>query len=471
MHDPNADTGAAPNRGSPDGWDPNTTTLQDGAVSIDSSGFADWDETDPGHPYNWYMGSRVFASPVVLVVVLPAKRRLPRALQVGGLAWLTLLIRPRWRKVLHIFLTTMLTLSIRFGLGMIAPSIPTLMEMYNPDNDPDLIKDDAPLKFEVFAVSVYVLGLAAGPLLMAPLSHLYGRRVVNFATGLGFGVFTAACAFTQPVGALICARFFAGVYGCGALINGPGSIADLWPEEERNRAQMVYSSGSMLGLVIGPLAGGYMVDAMGMPKALWIYGAAVSGLAMAVVLSGETYAPVLLQRKVNRLRDIHLLTRLDIDRVDTGEIFRRHFIGPLKLCFDSANCAAYAMLTGIAYGYHNSVVSHMSYAVRDMRISLHGLERGETVPRDGSHFLYFNIGCLLALPIIEAIGPVGKDASWRSFWRRFMIGTSLAIIGLFVYGWALESEIVRKTKLGVKEAIDEEIRLASVLVYTGLCFM
>jgi hypothetical protein len=85
--------------------------------------------------------------------------------------------------------------------------------------------------------------------------------------------------------------------------------------------------------------------------------------------------------------------------------------------------------------------------------------------------LYFNIGCLLALPIIEAIGPVGKDASWRSFWRRFMIGTSLAIIGLFVYGWALESEIVRKTKLGVKEAIDEEIRLASVLVYTGLCFM
>jgi hypothetical protein len=57
MHDLNADTGAAPNRGSPDGWDPNTTTLQDGAVSIDSSGFADWDETDPGHPYNWYVGS------------------------------------------------------------------------------------------------------------------------------------------------------------------------------------------------------------------------------------------------------------------------------------------------------------------------------------------------------------------------------------------------------------------------------
>jgi MFS family permease len=45
-------------------------------------------------------------------------------------------------------------------------------------------------------VSVYVLGLATGPLLMAPLSHLYGRRVVNFATGLGFGVFIALCAFT-----------------------------------------------------------------------------------------------------------------------------------------------------------------------------------------------------------------------------------------------------------------------------------
>jgi MFS family permease len=188
----------------------------------------------------------------------------------------------------------------------------------------------------------------------------------------------------------------------------------LWPEEERKLARMVYSSGSMLGLVVGPLAGGYMVDAMGMPKSLWIYGAAVGGLAMAVVLSGETYAPVLLQRKVNRFRDIRILTRLDINRVDPGEIFWRHFIAPLKLCCTRADCAAYAMLTGIAYGYHNCVVNHMSYAVRDMIISLYGLERGETVPRDGSHFLSFDIGCLLGLPIIEAIGLAGGTAPGRN---------------------------------------------------------
>jgi MFS family permease len=352
---------------------------------------------------------------------------------VGWVTRLTLLARPRWRKGLHIFLATMLTLSVRFGLGMIAPSISMLMDKYSPDNDRDTVKNDTPLTLEVFAVSVYVLGLGTGPLFIAPLSHLYGWRMVNFITGLGFGGLTAACAFAQPVGALIPARFLAVVFGCGALTNGPGSITDLWPEEERKLARMVYSFGSMIGLLIGPLVGGYMVNAIGMPKSLWIYGAAVGGLAMAVVLFGETYAPTLLQRKADRLRDTRL-HGLDIDRMATGEIFSRHFIGPLEMFCSRADCAVYAMLTAIAYGYHNSMVSHMSYAVRDMKISLYGLEHGDTVPRDGWHFLYFAIGCLLALPIIWVIGPVGKVASWRSLWRRFIIGTFLAIGGFFVYG-------------------------------------
>ena len=37
-----------------------------------------------------------------------------------------------------------------------------------------------------FCVSVYVLGFAAGPLLFAPLSELYGRQYVYHGCNLGF---------------------------------------------------------------------------------------------------------------------------------------------------------------------------------------------------------------------------------------------------------------------------------------------
>lgn len=219
----------------------------------------------------------------------------------------------------------MLALSIRFGSGMIAPSIPSLMKQYNPQNDPDTVSDDKPLKLDVFVVSVYVLGFAAGPLLMAPLSHIYGRRLVNFATGIGFWGFTVLCAVTQSLGVLIFARFLAGVCGCGALTNGPGSIVDLWSEQKRKTARRVYSSSNMLGLVFGPLAGGYMVDGMGWSKSLYIYAAVVIGLNTAVVLSGETYAPALLQRKVDSLRvkagNTSLLSWPDIDKIPPGKVF------------------------------------------------------------------------------------------------------------------------------------------------------
>jgi MFS family permease len=37
-----------------------------------------------------------------------------------------------------------------------------------------------------FCVSVYVLGFAAGPMIFAPLSELYGRLIVYHGCNIGF---------------------------------------------------------------------------------------------------------------------------------------------------------------------------------------------------------------------------------------------------------------------------------------------
>jgi MFS family permease len=46
-------------------------------------------------------------------------------------------------------------------------------------------------------VSVYVLGIAIGPLVWAPLSEIYGRLPVYNATNILLTIFTVACAVSS----------------------------------------------------------------------------------------------------------------------------------------------------------------------------------------------------------------------------------------------------------------------------------
>ena len=102
-----------------------------------------------------------------------------------------------------------------------------------------------------FVVSVYLLGFAFGPLLVAPLSELYGRMPVYHISSVLFLVFTVACAVSNSLNMLIGFRFLAGLAGCTVLTNGGGSIADMMPQEERGGAMAVWGLGLLLG-VSGP---------------------------------------------------------------------------------------------------------------------------------------------------------------------------------------------------------------------------
>jgi len=63
-----------------------------------------------------------------------------------------------------------------------------------------------------FVVSVYILGFALGPLIIAPCSELYGRVVVYNVCNLGYICFTVACALATNMNMLIGFRFLAGEY-------------------------------------------------------------------------------------------------------------------------------------------------------------------------------------------------------------------------------------------------------------------
>jgi MFS family permease len=56
-------------------------------------------------------------------------------------------------------------------------------------------------------LSVFILGSAVGPLVISPMSEIYGRTVVLHLTCLFYTTFNLACGFSQTKGQLVVFRY------------------------------------------------------------------------------------------------------------------------------------------------------------------------------------------------------------------------------------------------------------------------
>ena len=90
---------------------------------------------------------------------------------------------------------------------------------------------------------------AFGPILIAPLSELYGRVPLYNATNILFVIFTVACGVSKSLASLIGFRFLQGIAGSAAITMGAGTCADMFVPEERGRAIGIWSMGPLLGPV------------------------------------------------------------------------------------------------------------------------------------------------------------------------------------------------------------------------------
>lgn len=131
---------------------------------------------------------------------------------------------------------------------------------------------------EALVVSIYVLGLATGPLLQAPLCEAYGRWIIYVSCNVLYVIFTMACAVSTDMAMLIVFRFLAGCMGAAPLTIGGGSIADMFVPSQRGYALSVYTLGPVAGPAIGPIAGGFLAEAVGWRWIFWVLTIAVCSL-------------------------------------------------------------------------------------------------------------------------------------------------------------------------------------------------
>jgi len=134
------------------------------------------------------------------------------------------------------------------------------------------IREDLGASLEAleWTVNAYTLAFAVFLLTGAALGDRFGRRRV-FVIGLGiFTVASAAAALAPTTGALIAAR---AVQGLGAGIVAPLSLTLLSaavPAERRGLALGVWSGVSGLGVALGPLVGGAVIEGISWQWIFWL---------------------------------------------------------------------------------------------------------------------------------------------------------------------------------------------------------
>lgn len=141
---------------------------------------------------------------------------------------------------------------------------------------------DADLNSVVWVTSAYLLGYVVPLLICGKLGDRFGPRNVYLIGLIVFTLASAWCGFAGTAGMLITARV---VQGVGAALMTPQTMAVItrtFPPERRGAAMGLWGSAAGAALLVGPLAGGVLVDSLGWE---WIFFVNVPVGIVALVLA------------------------------------------------------------------------------------------------------------------------------------------------------------------------------------------
>ncbi|KAJ5682167.1 MFS transporter cpaT [Penicillium macrosclerotiorum] len=334
------------------------------------------------------------------------------------------------RKMTATISIALITLLTPLGSSMFAPGVNQLAKDFKI----------ASTELDSFVVSVYLLGYCFGPLLIAPISEMYGRRIVYNVCNLLYVIFTIACAVAPEIGSLIVFRFFAGFAGVCPLTIGAGSIADMFVQEKRGGAMAAWALGPLIGPVVGPVAGGYLTQAKGWRWTFWVLAMASGAISISSLLTiRESYAPTLLAAKTKRLRketgNPNLRSALDSGR-NPKDLFMFSIVRPTKMLFLSPIVFLLSLYVGVIYGYLYLLFTTISSVFEDQ----YGWSQGSV----GLAYLGIGIGSLIGLLVLGLTSDrllnhlAAKHGEMKPEFRLPpMIPGAVAVpISLFIYGWS-----------------------------------
>ncbi|KAF8867034.1 putative MFS transporter [Acephala macrosclerotiorum] len=297
----------------------------------------------------------------------------------------------------------------------------------------------------IMILSVYFLGSAIIPLFAAPLSEIFGRLIVLQLSNMFYIVFNTLCGAATSQNELIAFRFLAGMGGAGPQALGSGINGDLFRPHERGKAVAIYTLAPLLGTIIGPIAGGFLVQYVSWRWCFYIVSVASAAVQVfGFVIFRETYAPVLIQRRCKKLRistgNKDLYTAYDSIAFST--LLRNSCIRPFKLLLTQP----IIQVLSLYIAYLNGILYLMVATFPDVWTNIYG----ESASIGSLNYIALSVGMAIAIQF----GTRLADKFYKKLVERnngvghpefrlpvMILGAMIVPVGLFWYAWSARKSI------------------------------
>lgn len=167
----------------------------------------------------------------------------------------------------------------------------------------------------------FVCMLGIGPLLLAPMSETFGRRIIYLSCLAVFTVLQIPCALAPNLATFVTFRTLSGFFGSVGVGNGGGSIADMFDASERAKVLGFYMIAPLLAPSVGPAIGGAILNITSWRALAWlmlILGGTTTTISYFFMY--ETRGITILQKRKTKLEEKHPGTDYYVEGVNEQSI-------------------------------------------------------------------------------------------------------------------------------------------------------
>ncbi|KAI1300596.1 putative MFS transporter [Xylaria venustula] len=335
-------------------------------------------------------------------------------------------------KITHVALISVFTLYTNLAALMFAPGAQHLVAEFGITSS----------FVATLTVSIYILGYVFGPFFLASMSEIYGRLPIYHTCNILYIGFTIGCALSINTSMFLVFRFICGWAASALMVVGGGTVADLYEVEERGKAIALFGLGPLLGPVIGPVIGAFVAQYLGWRWTFWLI-LILAGVVslLAVPLMRETFEPVLLERKVIKLRkstgNKNIRTRSYNNDLTPGRRLARAVIRPIKMLLLSPIVFLLSLYAAFMFG--------LAYILFTTFPAVFEEQYGFGPGISGLSYLGLGVGMIISIGLFAVLSdkllhqPRGGTVARPELRLILMIWSSPVVpIGFFWYGWSAQ---------------------------------
>lgn len=336
---------------------------------------------------------------------------------------------PFKKKAITTALYGLTTLSATLGSSIFSPATTYIAKDY-----------DVGVEVATLGTALFLFGLGLGPLIWAPLSELYGRKMVVLTPTFIAGIFAFGCGAGKDIQTIIITRFFQGLFGSAPVTNTGGALGDIWSPEQRAAAVAGYATALVGGPTIGPIIGGACVSSyLGWRWTQYLTGIYTMFIvAVDVLVIDESYAQALLATKAARLRhesgNWALHAKHEEWDASFKELAHKYLIRPFAL-LGTPICFLVALYASFVYGILFATLGAFPVVFQEIR--------GWNEVVGALPFLGTLIGVLLGIipnvynntRYVKAVRANGGKPVPEARLPPMMFGSVMFVIGLFIFAW------------------------------------